>query len=350
MSGGVDSSVALLKVIQMGYDPIGVTMKLWKYAEVGGNTVSDTNCCSIDSINGAKLVCDRLGVPHYTIDFTGIFQEKVIDDFAAEYLKGRTPNPCVRCNSFVKWEAFFHQAEMLGATKIATGHYARIEDFNGRPVLKKGTDPLKDQAYVLWGIPKDTLANTLLPLGGLTKPQVREIAAENGFETAATPESMEICFIADNNYKRFLNDYIPEEVSRITPGPILEYGKKVGEHPGYINYTIGQRKGLGLSNPEPRYVNGIDASTNTVSIGTKDSLYSRGCSVSQVNWLLKPERFPYEADVQIRYNSRPVKAVLKESERGLSVVFMEPSLSVTPGQSIVFYQNDIVLGGGIIEV
>ncbi|MFQ6610657.1 MAG: tRNA 2-thiouridine(34) synthase MnmA, partial [Fidelibacterota bacterium] len=174
MSGGVDSSVALLRVLDMGYDAFGVTMKLWDYATSGGNIRRDNSCCSVDEINGAKLVCDKMGVPHYTIDFSDIFRKTVIDDFAEEYLSGRTPNPCIRCNSFVKWEAFLQQAEILGADMIATGHYARIEFCDGVPFLKKGVDPVKDQAYVLWGIPRESLKKTLLPLGGLTKNQVRE--------------------------------------------------------------------------------------------------------------------------------------------------------------------------------
>jgi len=316
---------------------------------VGGNLVNDTNCCSVETVKGAKLVCDRLDVPHYTIDFTDIFRKQVVNNFADEYLNGRTPNPCVRCNSFVKWEAFFEQAKRIGASRIATGHYARIEADEGVLYLKKGVDPLKDQAYVLWGIPRETLANTLLPLGGLTKPEVREIARKNGFETAETPESMEICFVADDNYKRFLKDFRPEEVSKITPGNIIENGEVVGEHPGYINYTIGQRKGLGLSKPEPRYVKEIDPETNTITVGRKADLKVTGCYVSQVNWLIDKPVLPVRVMAQIRYNSKPAEAIVSEAGTRIRVEFSEPKLSVTPGQSIVFYKHDIVLGGGIIE-
>ena len=204
MSGGVDSSVALLKIVEMGYDAIGVTMKLWEYRDVGGNLLDDSNCCSVGAINNAKLVCDRLDVPHYTLDFTDVFQKSVVDNFADEYLAGRTPNPCVRCNSLVKWDAFVQQADKLGAAYIATGHYAKVQHLKGSSVLKKGKDSLKDQAYVLWGIPAHTLSRTLFPLGDLTKEEVRNIARKNKFETAEIPESMDICFVADNNYKRFL--------------------------------------------------------------------------------------------------------------------------------------------------
>ena len=350
MSGGVDSSVALLKIIEMGYDAIGVTMKLWEYRDVGGNLVNDSNCCSVGAIQNAKLVCDRMDVPHYTLDFTDVFQKTVVDNFADEYLQGRTPNPCVRCNSFVKWDAFIDQADKLGAKYIATGHYANIQDTNGSFVLKKGKDPLKDQAYVLWGIPANTLSRTLFPLGDLTKEEVREIARENKLETADVPESMEICFVADNNYKRFLKDYVPEKMDVVGTGDIVdESGKTVGTHDGYPNYTIGQRKGLGLSNPEPRYVTQIDPSLNQIVIGKKEALFENTCYMSQVNWLINPLDFPFEVEAQIRYNSNMVAAEIRQNNSKYEITFNNPQSAVTPGQSIVFYHNDMVLGGGIIE-
>ena len=350
MSGGVDSSVALLKIVEMGYEAIGVTMKLWEYRDVGGNLLDDSNCCSVGAINNAKLVCDRLNVPHYTLDFTDVFQKSVVDNFAAEYLAGRTPNPCVRCNSLVKWDAFVQQADKLGAAYIATGHYAKVHHVNGSSVLKKGKDPLKDQAYVLWGIPANTLSRTLFPLGDLTKEEVRDIARKNEFETAEIPESMEICFVADNNYKRFLKDYVPEKMSKISAGEILnESGEVVGEHSGYTDYTIGQRKGLRLSNPEPRYVSEIDPVSNQLIVGKKDSLSKNTCYVSQTNWLVKNIIFPCKVSAQIRYNSPVVDAEIFQEETQISVQFSKPQTAVTPGQSIVFYEDDIVLGGGIIE-
>ena len=350
MSGGVDSSVALLKIVEMGYEAIGVTMKLWEYRDVGGNLLDDSNCCSVGAINNAKLVCDRLNVPHYTLDFTHVFQKSVVDNFADEYLAGRTPNPCVRCNSLVKWDAFVQQADKLGAAYIATGHYARVHHVNGSSVLKKGKDPLKDQAYVLWGIPAHTLSRTLFPLGDLTKEEVRDIARQNEFETAEIPESMEICFVADNNYKRFLKDYVPEKMSKISAGDIVnESGEVVGEHSGYTDYTIGQRKGLGLSTPEPRYVSNIDPSNNRIKIGKKESLTEDNCEVSDVNWLVDNISFPFDIKAQIRYNSPTIDATITQSENGFSVQFLHPQIAVTPGQSIAFYKDDIVLGGGIIE-
>ena len=350
MSGGVDSSVALLKIIEMGYDAIGVTMKLWEYRDVGGNLLEDSNCCSVGAINNAKLVCDRMNVPHYTIDFTDVFQKTVIDNFAGEYLKGRTPNPCVRCNSFVKWDAFIDQADKLGATYIATGHYANIQHTNELSILKKGKDPLKDQAYVLWGIPAHTLSRTLFPLGNLTKEEVREIARRNQLETAEIPESMEICFVADNNYKRFLKDYSPTQTAKIGVGDIVdELGEVIGKHSGYTDYTIGQRKGLGLSNPEPRYVSRIDPASNQITVGKKNSLSNNTCYVSEINWLVTNISFPRTVNAQIRYNSPVIEAKLSQEDNQVLVKFAEPQTAITPGQSIVFYEDDIVLGGGIIE-
>ena len=350
MSGGVDSSVSLLKIIEMGYDAIGVTMKLWEYRNVGGNLLNDSNCCSVGAINNAKLVCDRMDVPHYTLDFTDIFQKTVVDNFADEYLKGRTPNPCVRCNSLVKWDAFIDQADQLGAAYIATGHYANVLHTKGSSVLKKGKDPRKDQAYVLWGIPAHTLSRTLFPLGDFTKEEVREIARDNNLETAEIPESMEICFVADNNYKRFLKEYSPEQTAQIGAGDILDdAGEVVGTHSGYTDYTIGQRKGLGLSNPEPRYVSEIDPVSNQIIVGKKDSLSKNTCRISQINWLAKNISFPCNVSAQIRYNSPVVEAEIDETDSQISVQFSKPQTAVTPGQSIVFYKDDIVLGGGIIE-
>jgi tRNA-specific 2-thiouridylase len=350
MSGGVDSSVALLKIIEMGYDAIGITMKLWEYRDVGGNLLDDSNCCSIGAIQNAKLVCDRVDVPHYTLDFTDVFQKTVVDNFTDEYLAGRTPNPCVRCNSFVKWDAFIEQADKLGAKYIATGHYANIDQDNGSVYLKKSADPMKDQTYFLWGIPPHTLSRTLFPLGGYTKKQVRAIALENQLETANTPESMEICFVADNNYKRFLKDYVPDQIDAVGTGTIIdEFGETVGSHDGYTHYTIGQRKGLGLSNPEPRYVTRIEPSLNQIVIGKKEKLLKNNCSISKTNWLVSPMDFPCEVEAQIRYNSPVVAAKIMKKNYGYEIIFKKPQSAVTPGQSIVFYLDDMVLGGGIIE-
>ena len=350
MSGGVDSSVTLLKIIEMGHEAIGVTMKLWEYKSVGGNFLQENNCCAVESINNAKLVCERLGVPHYTIDFTDDFREKVVENFVSEYKSGRTPNPCVRCNSLVKWDTFIDQADKLGAEYIATGHYAIINDDDKNYSIQRGKDKVKDQAYVLWGIPKNTLSRTILPLGNLTKKEVRKIAQENNFENANTPESMEICFVADNNYKRFINEYTGD--TNNNEGITLdEDGEKIGENPGYINYTVGQRKGIGVTNSEPLYVKKIDAKENTITVSEKKSLYSDSCRVSNINWLIEEPTFPFSFHSQIRYNGNVSKATLTKKDNYYLVTFDEPQLAVTPGQSIVFFSNDEkLLGGGIIEL
>jgi len=350
MSGGVDSAVALLKIIESGYAAIGVTMKLWEYNNVGGNTLKDTNCCAIESINNAKLVCERLGVPHYTIDFTEDFKEKVIDDFVDEYLAGRTPNPCVRCNSYVKWDSFIEQADKLGAKYIATGHYAIIND---KYELIRGKDKHKDQSYVLWGISKETLKRTILPLGKLTKKEVRKIASDNNFENANTPESMEICFIPDNNYKRFVREYAGDRIDYSDePGKILnEDGEKIGENEGYINYTVGQRKGIGLSSPNPLYVKKIDSKKNSITVTDKNSLLSKKCYVSNLNWLNNNFKLPLNLFAQIRYNGDISEVSVIKNENRILANFIKPQLAITPGQSIVFYdKNEVLQGGGIIEL
>tara|TARA_Y100000590_G_C15730855_1_gene1016971 strand:+ start:1775 stop:2875 length:1101 start_codon:yes stop_codon:yes gene_type:complete len=354
MSGGVDSAVALLKIIEMGYEAIGVTMKLWEYKQVGGNILKDTNCCAIESINNAKLVCERLGVPHYTIDFKDDFKEKVIDNFVDEYLAGRTPNPCVRCNSYVKWDSFIDQADKLGAKYIATGHYAIIEKIDSKYRIKKSKDKHKDQSYVLWGIPKETLSRTILPLGDLTKKEVRKIAKDNNFENADTPESMEICFIPDNNYKRFIKEYAKNDIKHLKSGKgktLNQKGEKIGTNDGYVNYTIGQRKGIGLTNPKPLYVQKINAKNNSITVSEKKSLFSSKCKISNINWLDNNFNLPLDVFAQIRYNGNLSKALLSNNNKMIFAEFKSPQLAITPGQSIVFYnKNEQLLGGGIIEL
>ena len=350
MSGGVDSSVTLLKIIEMGHQPIGITMKLWEYKFVGGNNLQDNNCCAIESINNAKLVCERLGVPHYTIDFTEDFREKVVENFVSEYTSGRTPNPCVRCNSYVKWDTFIKQADKLGAEYIATGHYAIINKKNEVYSIKRGKDAVKDQAYVLWGIPKNTLSRTILPLGELTKKEVRNIARENSLETADTPESMEICFVADNNYSRFIKEYTNRQDEN--EGTTLDESNNiVGKNPGYINYTIGQRKGIGVTNPDPLYVKKINAKENTITVSKKDGLLSDCCKISNINWLIEAPSLPIKVNCQIRYNGNVSKALIDSNNDTITANFETPQLAITPGQSIVFFDNeDTLLGGGVIEI
>jgi len=351
MSGGVDSSVALLKVLEAGYDAIGITMKLWEYRDIGGNLLGESNCCPVEAINGARDVCVQLGVPHYTFDFQDVFQATVVDNFIAEYLGGRTPNPCVRCNSYVKWDALLEQAKRIGAQKIATGHYAIIaESADGQPRLLKGADQLKDQSYVLWGIPRASLSQTLLPLGKMTKAEVRKFAASHGLATAAVPESQDICFVTDKDYRRFLKEHARKELAEVGVGDIVdETGAVLGKHSGYPNYTIGQRRGLGIAFPEPLYVTGLDPATNQVTVAAKSSLLSSICQVTDLNWLVDPPKGPLHVEARIRYNASGVPARLIPGDEGATLEFSEPQLSITAGQSAVFYQEDIVLGGGIIQ-
>ena len=352
MSGGVDSAVALLKIVEMGYRAIGITMKLWEYKNVGGNTLKDNNCCAVESINNAKLICERLQVPHYTIDFTKDFEKKVISNFVNEYIAGRTPNPCVRCNSYVKWDTFIKQADKLGAEYIATGHYAVIERENNIYKIKRGKDKHKDQTYVLWGIPKETLSRAILPLGNLTKKEVRKIATENNFENANTPESMEICFVPDNNYKRFVKEYAKDKINypNRLGDTLNERGEKIGKNEGYINYTIGQRKGIGVTNPEPLYVKKINSKNNSITVSKKESLFSNKCKISNINWLDKNLKLPLDVFTQIRYNGNISKTHISDYKNNILAKFEKPQLAITPGQSIVFYdKNERLLGGGIIE-
>ena len=278
------------------------------------------------------------------------FKSHVIDYFCQEYDRGRTPHPCLACNDKIKFDFLLKKALALDAKYIATGHYAQIQKNNNKYFIKEGVDRKKDQSYVLWGIPKETLSKTILPLGDLTKEEVRQIARDNNLETAEEPESMEICFIADNNYKRFINEYAPEKVANIKNGKTLdEKGVQLGENEGYINYTIGQRKGIGISNPNPLYVKEINPINNTIVVGEKKSLFKNICKVKHLNWLIDKPKFPYKTLCQIRYNANKSEGIIIKEKNEFIVEFKEPQLAITPGQSIVFYTNNILTGGGIIK-
>ncbi len=351
MSGGVDSSVALSILLEEGYECIGVTMKLWENKDPISNVVRNSNCNTVEAINGAKMVCDRLGVHHYTLDFMDVFKKNVVDDFSKEYLSGRTPNPCVRCNSIVKWDTLLQQADILGIDYIATGHYARVQHETNSSYLLKGADALKDQSYMLWQINPEALKRTLLPLGEMTKAETREYANSHGLETAQTPESMDLCFVSGNDYSKFLNEIMPEKMNAVTPGNIMdEKGKVVGEHTGFTNYTIGQRKGIGVAFPEPRYVKKINPMDNSIVIARKDAMYTDHCYTSELNWFIQPPTNSKKTFAQIRYNSKGSDATVVNENGNYRVNFSEPQLAVTPGQSIVFYDDNKLVGGGIIEV
>tara|TARA_B100002052_G_scaffold130341_2_gene119571 strand:+ start:4188 stop:5285 length:1098 start_codon:yes stop_codon:yes gene_type:complete len=350
MSGGVDSSVALAKLHEQGYTVIGITLKLWESVDPITKKRKNSNCNSIEAINGAKMVCDRLGVHHYTLDHIDSFKKNVVDDFTKQYLDGRTPNPCVRCNSYVKWGNLIEQADKFGAYYIATGHYAQIERIGTNINMKKGVDNHKDQSYMLWDINRNLLDRTLLPIGELTKEEVRGYAKNNELETSDIPDSQDLCFVMDGDYRDFLNQYMPEKMQNISNGDIKdEDGAIVGNHTGFTNYTVGQRKGLGLSFPEPRYVKKINPITNTITISKKESLYSNKCFVKNINWLIDPPCFPLSTSSKIRYNSVGANAVIEKHNDDYIIIFEEPQLAITPGQSIVFYNEDILIGGGVIE-
>jgi len=349
MSGGVDSSVAITKLNEMGYETIGITLKLWETIDPETKIKKNSHCNSTEAINGAKMICDRLGVHHYTINEIDSFKKYVVDDFTNEYLKGRTPNPCVKCNSYVKWGNLIEQANKFDAYYIATGHYARIEKSSNKTMIKKGVDTLKDQSYMLWHINRDLIDRTLLPIGDLKKEEVRQYAKEKNLETSNIPDSQDLCFVMDGDYRNFLNRFMPEKMEKIEGGEIKsEDGSVVGTHSGFTNYTIGQRKGLGLSNPEPRYVKKINPISNTITVAKKASMFSGVCIAKEINWLVDTPKFPLKAFTKIRYNSLGSMALIEKIDESYLVTFEESQLAITPGQSIVFYNEETLLGGGII--
>lgn len=349
MSGGVDSSVAAALLLEKGYDVIGVTMKIWP--DNGEGSGSERGCCSLSAVEDARRVADKLGIPYYVMNFKDYFQEKVIDYFVEEYLAGRTPNPCIACNRYVKFEEFLRRAHSLDAYYIATGHYARIEydGDRGRYLLKKSVTREKDQTYALYNMTQYQLAHTLMPLGEYTKDRTREIARKLGLAVADKPDSQEICFVKDNDYGKF----VAQRASRdIHPGYFVDTkGNVLGKHKGIIHYTIGQRKGLGLALGKPVYVIEIDAENNVVVVGEGHEVYSKGLVAGDVNYI-PFERLggPLEVEVKIRYTAPPARAVITpEGEHRVRVEFEKPQRAVTPGQSVVFYQGDLVVGGGTIE-
>ena len=350
----MDSSVAAASLVKQGYQVVGLTMHVWDYELVGGNFDNETACCSIEAMNDARTVCHKLGIPHYTINLKQIFLDRIIRNFIDEYLKGRTPNPCVLCNREIKWGALLRKAEGLGAKKIATGHYARCvkDEKTGRLQLLRGIDRKKDQAYALWPLAQTQLAKTILPIGTLTKSEVRAIADELELKTARKAESQEICFIPDNNYERFLKQQIPGLEKQIQQGEIVnETGQVVGYHRGYPFYTIGQRKGLQIATGRRVYVNRIDPNANQVHIGGKASVRSNGLIAHRINWVSIPA--PKESlgvTAKIRYNDPGFSArLIPLADDRVKLAFETPQNAVTPGQSAVFYDGEMLLGGGFIE-
>jgi len=354
LSGGVDSSVAALILIEQGYDVIGVTMKNWEFESAGGNLTTESSCCSLGSIENARMVAAQLEIPHYVFDVSDFFHEKVIENFKSEYLSGNTPNPCVRCNSLVRWATLLEKEEVFDADFVATGHYARIHRSGSKSSaeLRMGIDPDKDQTYALWGLKQSELEKTLFPLGGLSKPEVRLKAEKAKLRTSKTPESFEICFIPDNDYRRYIRDNI-EGIEELAPeGDILDTeGNVLGIHQGFTNYTIGQRKGLGIALGEPAYVTEINSIDNTIRIGSKKDLMSTDFSLADVNIIDNSrDGEKFSANVKIRYHDKGNEAAVQKGSDGKwSVRFNNPVEAVTPGQSAVFYDADRLIGGGIIS-
>ncbi len=345
MSGGVDSSVCAVLLQSKGFEVVGVTMQIAEGRAGAGS------CCGLEAAEDAGRVAYKLGIPHYVLNFRNIFKEKVIADFCQEYKQGRTPNPCIRCNQYIKFEHLLKKARQLNADYIATGHYARI-DFDKkkkRYLLKKGIDPHKDQSYVLYTMSQDQLRHTLMPLGKLTKSKVRAIARKKGLPVAERPESQEICFVPGNDYGAFLKKQIPRIAS---PGPIVNReGEVIGEHQGIIFYTVGQRKGMGIAARQPLYVISIDKKSNTVVAGKKEDAYSKELIADSLSFISKKKpKMPFRAKVKIRYLHPAASAkILPEGKDRVRVKFDQPQWAVTPGQAAVFYQGHTVLGGATIK-
>jgi tRNA-specific 2-thiouridylase len=349
MSGGVDSSVAASLLKEQGYEVIGLTMKLFEYSEPG-ITTPQGGCCGIDLIDDARLVCAKLNISHYVIDFSESFRKNVINNFADEYNRGRTPNPCIACNTCIKWGEMLRYSEKLECDYIATGHYARIAGDSGEYRLFRAAYNEKDQSYALWGIPKTALSRTILPLGDFSKEDVRKIAAENQFRNADRPDSQEICFVPDNDYAGALKKWLGNESPAFEPGPVYDTaGNKLGEHKGFANYTIGQRRGLGISSEAPLYVVRINKNDKSVVLGSGDDLRASQFTVNSVNLLVDRKEIPGELTVKIRYRHQDSPAIIDFYDDGMTVTFNEPQRAVTPGQSAVFYSGDMVIGGGIID-
>lgn len=350
MSGGIDSTVTAMMLHEEGYEVIGITMKTWDYANSGG-TQKETGCCSLDSINDARQVSVDMGFHHFIIDIRDEFGDYVIDNFVDEYLAGRTPNPCVLCNTHIKWSALLKRADALDCEFIATGHYAKINEANGRRYISKAADLKKDQSYVLWGLSQECMARSRFPLGNYTKPEVRQMAFDWGYtDLSKKGESYEICFVPDNDYRGFLKRRIDGLEEKVDGGEFINAkGEVIGNHKGYPFYTVGQRKGLGVAFGQPMYVTEIQPESNRVVLGTVDELVRNGMRVGKVN-LMKYEQLPdsMESVTKIRYKDRGTLSRLHQKGDGVEVEFLANVRGVAPGQSAVFYEGDDVLGGGVI--
>lgn len=351
MSGGIDSTVTAMMLHEEGYEVIGITMKTWDYANSGGSK-KETGCCSLDSINDARQVAVTMGFHHFIVDIREEFGDYVIDNFVDEYLAGRTPNPCVLCNTHIKWSALLKRADALDCQFIATGHYAIIKEEAGRRFISRAADLNKDQSYVLWGLSQECLQRSRFPLGGFTKPEVRQMAADMGFlELSKKAESYEICFVPDNDYRGFLKRKVEGLEEKVAGGDFVNVqGQILGQHEGYPFYTIGQRKGLGKAFGEPMFVTEIRPDTNTVVLGRLEELLRNGMTVGQVN-PMKYAAIPdgLEAVTRVRYKDRGTLSRLSPlDDDKVAVEFYANVSGIAPGQSAVFYEDEDVVGGGII--
>lgn len=351
MSGGIDSTVSALMLHDQGYEVVGITMKTWDYASAGGGK-KETGCCNLDSFNDARLAAVEHGFPHYVLDIREEFGNHVVENFVEEYIAGRTPNPCVLCNTHIKWAALLKRADALNCDYIATGHYVKVREENNRFVLSKARDLTKDQSYVLWGLGQECLSRSIYPLGDLLKTEVRQIAADMGYdELSKKAESYEICFVPDNDYRGFLKRNVAGLEDRVKGGNfVLADGKIVGTHQGYPFYTIGQRKGLDIAFGKPMFVTNIVPETNTVVLGEAGELQKSEMLVRGLN-MIKYESFVpgTEAVTKIRYRDAGMESVLSPVDGGVSVQFAHAVSSIAPGQSAVFYEGDDVMAGGIIQ-
>ncbi len=350
MSGGVDSSVTAAMLQEQGYEVIGISMQLWSCSASTAQEGENSGPGRVpDGISDARQVAEQLGIPFYGVNFEEEFQRLVIDDFVGEYLRGRTPNPCVCCNQRIKFGLLLQKARELAADYLATGHYARVErDDAGRFRLLTGQDAGKDQSYFLYTLTQEQLSRTLFPLGEMTKPEVRRLAARYGLRVAEKGESQEICFVPDNDYVRFLEE--ARGAGELDGDIVDSRGNVLGRHRGTYRYTVGQRKGLGVAHPHPLYVLGVDTEKRQVVVGSREELASPGLVATDLNWIIPPPGKPLEVTCKIRYRHRPVPCtVIPLPDNRVEVRFTAPEKSVTPGQAVVFYREDEVLGGGCIE-
>ncbi|MDB4885886.1 MAG: tRNA-specific 2-thiouridylase mnmA [Gemmatimonadetes bacterium] len=344
MSGGVDSSVAAALLVRQGYDVVGATMKLFCH----DTDLPDRPCCSLDSVNDARRICEQLGVPHYVLNLESAFGRDVVQDFVDEYARGRTPIPCVRCNTFTKFRDLLRKADAIDARWIATGHYAQVVG----GVLHRGLDPAKDQSYFLWGIERAVLSRMILPVGAQTKAETRAIAHELGLELIAEKaESQDICFVPDGDHTKIIARTLGADAPSLARGPFVSReGRVLGEHDGFARYTIGQRRGLPGGFAEPMFVVDIRPATREVVIGPREALLGHGIVAREINWLVDAPPIGAEVEVQIRHRNTPVRGTLvRSSADEVEIVLETPASAITPGQSVVMYDGARVLGGGVIE-